>query len=332
MSKLSIILPLRVTKEREEILNQLSYIYLDSKMPDVIEFIVVDDGSIQKYAFEIELKCKELEISYIYLNTQEKDFSLARARNNGAKNASSNLIMFQDIDMMPYDNYYNDLLNEINIQNILNNKKSFLMISSIYLTQEATNHYKAFNKQFLIDKMIINDSKYIEKFSTGTSLILLNKEHFFNIGAYDENFVNWGHEDIDLNCRLILEDNFVKLPLDFLKDEKNFNNIYQYSGWKSIYRLYGDRTFLKGIVLFHAYHKTESDTDYYLNKKNNKSYFHQKIKIKIIEYKAKNNYIITTESILFDRYKFSLSKENRLKCNSYFHLLLKKIKLKLTWI
>lgn len=325
---LTIILPIRITEDSINLLDKISNYKLDIDIPSIIDFIIVDDGSEEKYSILIQSICSNLSIKYIYLNTTKLPFSLARIRNNGAKEALTPYIMFQDLDMLPYKGFYNDLINEINIQNLKTNRKKFIMISCIYLTEEASATFDPNSKQFYLDKLLIRDKKYIDKFSSGTSLILLNKDYFFEIGGYDEKFFRWGHEDIDLNCRLILKDNLYKLPQNFLKDEKNFSNIFQYEGWKSIYRLYGDRTFYKGIVLFHDWHETTNKNDYYSNKKKNKELFHKKLLEYFINYKEFKNYELHEDSILLDRYKYSNSPQNRLKCKSFFFTIYNKIKKK----
>ena len=164
------------------------------------------------------------------------------------------------------------------------------------------------------------DFNLIDKFSSATSLILLNRQHFKSIGAYDEMFSKWGHEDIDLNCRLILADNLFSLPKHFSRDERNFNNIFEYRGWKSIYRLYGDRTFLKGIVLFHSWHETDQKNEYYSNKNKNKKRFHSNLKKYLREYIPRDTYQINKKSILFDRYQHSISFKNRMKPRLYYEI------------
>lgn len=323
---LTVILPIRVTENRIDTIAQISNIFLDDKLPKDILFLVVDDGSEERYSKEILFRCQELGIGYLYSDTSSQPFSLSRARNRGAQKAQSQFIMFQDIDMLPYSGFYNDIVEEIQVQGIEQRINAFMMIGVIYLTKYGTQYYSASSKQHLLDRLMVNNSEYIERYSTATSIILLHKEHFDAIGGYDENFEKWGHEDIDLNCRLILEDNLCILPDDFIKDEKNFNNIFEYRGWKSIYRLYGDRTFFKGIVLFHAWHPTHQDSDYYSNKIKNKKYFHDKLEKYIERYKDKLMYQIDKKSILFDRYQYSISPSNRLKCQSIVYTLYHKIR------
>jgi predicted glycosyltransferase involved in capsule biosynthesis len=327
---LTVILPIRITQHRLNLINQIKNIFLDSKIPKNVNFLIVDDGSEDVYAAKIKSLCNKHAISYLYLNTLKKPFSLARARNAGANAANTTFIMFQDLDMMPYNGFYKDLLIEIDAQELVNKLNSFIMISTIYLTKEGSEVFHPSRRQFYIDKMLVNDTKYIQKFSSGTSLILLHKKHFLSIGGYDEKFFNWGHEDIDLNCRLILQDNLCKLPKEFSRDERNFNNIFEYTGWKSIYRLYGDRTFLKGIVLFHSWHETDQNTAYYSNKKINKKYFHQKLLQYEKSYVPNTTYQLTKDSILFDRYKYSISYTNRLKCRFILCTLYRNIKKYLT--
>ena len=313
---LSIILPIRMTESRTELLSQIDNISLDEMIPPEIEFIIVDDGSPSPYASQIQEKCHTLNLRYLRLMSQAEPFSLARTRNAGAAIAEGEFIMFQDLDILPYHGFYRDLLIEIEAQELAKSISSFLMIGVIYLTREGTESYQPDKKHYYIDKMLQHDEAYIQKHSSGTSHILLHKKHFETLGGYDEYFSKWGHEDIEFNARLILQDNLYSLPSNFLKDERNFSNIYQYEGWKSLYRLYGDRTLYKGIVLFHAWHSNDKESSYYDNKLKNKHYFHRKLEAHLQAYQKKQGYQLSSKSPLLDRYQYARSPENRLQCKS----------------
>ena len=67
-------------------------------------------------------------------------------------------------------------------------------------------------------------------------------------------------------------------PRDWSLERFNFNTIYEYSGWKAVYRLYGDICFYHGIVLFHGTHKIKQDLLREVQRKKNYQFFIDNLK------------------------------------------------------
>lgn len=77
---ISVIVPIRVTSSRKDILERLEFCF-DKKSIEV-EYLVVDDGSSLSDAITLEQRCLELGYRYISTNVStDKMFNLARARN-----------------------------------------------------------------------------------------------------------------------------------------------------------------------------------------------------------------------------------------------------------
>ena len=193
----------------------------------------------------------------------------------------SKYILPQDIDLMPYPGFYQDLMNEIIVQDLEGNTDNFIMIGVVYLDKDATSEFMGLNpelrRQYYLNQLLM-DSSSIEKFSTGTSLTVYNRSYFLIRGGNDEDFNGWGFDDIEFNCRCIRKLKRFPLPDQFGLDYKNFKTITEYKGWKSIYRLFGDMTFNKGIVMFHAWHPVDNKSSYTKEKNNNKIMFEKKLK------------------------------------------------------
>ena len=100
----------------------------------------------------------------------------------------------QDIDLYPYDNFYNNLIEQIIIQDLDSDITRFIMVPCIYLNTEGLqvlNDGSAINKNILLNDAILGNDRYIERISTGTSSCVFNREHFLRSGGYYEEFSGW---------------------------------------------------------------------------------------------------------------------------------------------
>jgi len=277
---LTVIIPIRAMQNRD-IIDRLTYCIQDGNLNrEQVDFLVVDDGSDSQISNHMLTVCETNNINYIYLDTKNKPFSIARARNIGAMYAKSRYIMFMDVDLYPYDGFYNELLNEIKIQKLNMYANDFIMVGVIYLTKEASIEYfninKKIRKNFVIQKLLENDESFIEKFSTGTSVCLYNRRVYLSHGGNDEDFEEWGYDDLEFNLRMIKCSNKFPFPEEINLDYKNFRTINEYKGWKSVYRLYGDITFQKGIYLTHVWHEIDHNSNYMKGKEKNRKLFEKK--------------------------------------------------------
>lgn len=278
---LTVIVPVRWSEDRPDLIERISYLKHDEKTPTDVEFIVIDDGSTQSSSLIIQNTCIRNSIRYHRIDSELDVFSVGRARNVGAQLASNRFIMFQDVDLLPYNGFYNDVLGEIEIQKLNIYYERFLMFGVIYLTQAATQEYlstqKNIRKNAFIQHLLDDDKSRIEKFSTGTSVTVWNRNYFLASGGNDPDFRGWGYEDIEFMCRAIRKVKKHPLPDEFALDYRNFQSITEYRGWKSIYRLFGDATFQKGIVLFHAWHPIKSEGEYQSERSRNRKLFEKKL-------------------------------------------------------
>jgi len=265
--KLTVILPVRYMDGRN-ILERLSYPVQDDFLLERanVSFLVVDDGSSKNHSIRIKEEAIKLGFQYIYIDSSHKPFSIARARNIGARYAVSQYIMFIDVDLLPYDGFYRDLIHEIEVQDLNSFANDFIMIGVVYLTYQGGEDFfsikKALRRSSAINWLLMNDTGRIDKFSTGTSVCLYNRSVYMANGGNNEAFEQWGYEDLEFNLRLIRRSKKFPLPKRICDDYRSFKEIVEFVGWKSIYRLYGDMTFQKGFAMFHIWHEVDESTAY----------------------------------------------------------------------
>lgn len=276
---LSVVLPIRAYDE--DYIKRLNFINNDTLRNEAIEVVVVDDGSNGIYSESIISICEDNDFGYIRLETSNCNFSVGRCRNIAAMMTSSKYIMFQDVDLVPCLGFYDNVISEITIQGLESNAAKFLMFGVIYLTQKASHEFDSISKDkqknFFLQKLFENDTSRIEKVSTGTSVNVYRRTYYLSKGGNDPEFNGWGFEDLEFNTRCIRELRYFPLPNEWLVDYKNFSTITAYRGWKSVYRLFGDLTFNKGILLFHIWHPIESSSNYMKEREENKKRFTKKM-------------------------------------------------------
>ncbi|MBT2243643.1 glycosyltransferase [Sphingobium sp. BHU LFT2] len=280
---LTCILPFRFSPDRSDAFERLSYAEADARKPDTVEILVVDDGSEPAAAERTRKLCAEMGYSYAYVDTAEEVFSVGRCRNVGAQYAGTDFILMQDIDLMPYNGFYNDLLREIEIQGMLKDAKHFLMVPYIFLTRNGTELYRRMDeearRQFFIHSAITADGAMVEKFSTGTSANVYNRHWYLSRGGNDDAFEGWGYEDLEFNTRAIRHLQYFPLPREWAKEKFNFNSVSEFSTYKAIYRFFGDMLMMKGIALFHAWHPTGNKSEYAEKESINRDLFIKKIQM-----------------------------------------------------
>lgn len=205
--------------------NRLEYarnmiLSLQKQTKQIYELIFVDDGSKEILIDNIKdliPKCN-FKIKHVYQN--DIGFRLARSRNNGAREAEGDYLIFIDQDVI-FDTDF--------IKNFYINKKRKRMVfcraiwSSSeekekiqnYINEKDFNYEKIYsfiNKDKIkeivqvISKDNLNNFLYKLKLRTRGAKIpglifSLYKEDFININGLDEKYIGYGYEDDDFGNR-----------------------------------------------------------------------------------------------------------------------------------
>ena len=273
---ITIVRPLRIDASNEFLIDRIDNYKKDSFIPNDVKFLIVDEGSDEVYVHKIAEICQKNKIGFVSLMPTGDPFSPGRARNYGAQLANSKYIFLQDIDLMPYDHFYEDIIDQIKVSHLDSDVNQFAMVSCIYLTEKESSVYSGSQaeKKYLIRECLAGNESVVERISTGTSACLFNRYEFLRCGGTDPFYKAWGYEDLDLNCRWIRKSKLFPIPEDWASDRYNFNSVLEYKGWKASYRLYGDMTLCQGIVLFHQWHPAhKSKTDHASDVRKNRDYF-----------------------------------------------------------
>ncbi len=269
---LEIIVPVRATKARADIVDRIRLFCDTTDLPMGVSVSVCDDGSPQQFAEQIERVCAETGATYLKTGRKHyQPFSLAIARNHAAQRSRAAFIMFMDVDLIAYEGFFEQLLREIEVNEMHEKIERFLMCPVIYLTNEGIERYHSLptemRRQYFIHQMLSSNERIIEKYSCGTSVIVVNRHYFLMRGGYDTRFNGWGYEDYEFGNRLIRRARQFPLPENWMKMDGNFMTIRRFEGWKSVYRMHGDLLAQKGMWMFHVPHPI--DSSYHAHKDSN---------------------------------------------------------------
>lgn len=188
-----------------------------------IEVLVTDDGGKEDNLSIIKEFSNQLDVKYIW--HKDMGFTPAAARNNGICMARNDFIILLDVDMFPganlvkeYVKYHKVLnkvaligprkyvdLNNINVSEFVKNP---LFIEE--LPEVITNNNVAgkIEKHKSVDWRldIFSKTNFLKEekvpfrvFASGN--VAFSKKNFLSVGKFDENFNNWGHEDVELAFR-----------------------------------------------------------------------------------------------------------------------------------
>lgn len=278
---LAIIIPYRYSSDREDAFERAESL-LTMAIPSGVKFYLVDSGSPRDEAQKMKRLCIQKNAEYIYVDTQSEIFSAGKARDIGSIYANAKYLFFQDIDLLPYQGFYDELLSEIETQKLKERNEDFIVVPCLYLTEKGSIEYKNTDsnkrKDLFFQYLSEDRTDICLNLAPGSSAIVVNRLHYLSIGGHDKDFYGHGFEDFELVHRLTQISNRFYRPFKYYDDFKRWN-LPDYQGFRSLYRLRGDLLLNKGIYLAHIWHKPIKDNSEYVNKnKENKKILVDKMK------------------------------------------------------
>lgn len=183
------------------------------------ELIFADDGSKEDVADIIKDlidKCS-FEIKCVY--QEDIGFRLARSRNNGARTATGEFLIFLDQDVIMPDDFIEKIYNvrkkkriissrgilsyewqKKKIQMELNKGRNFSEIYNI-ITLEQKNEIKKFMKKDILYRFLYKLKLRARGAKIVGLIFALYKKDYININGFDDKYKGWGKEDDDFGNR-----------------------------------------------------------------------------------------------------------------------------------
>jgi predicted glycosyltransferase involved in capsule biosynthesis len=249
---------LRITQERNDIVDRLKVFPGVSKFPREVGVIVVDSGSDEEDSAQVRHICYERGFGYLKIETGHEIFSLGIARNHGAMYAQSEHILFQDVDFFVMEDFHERLLREIETKKI--SKMIFFTPPAFFLEKEVTKAVLEGTlslKEILVLHFLGKEDHLLCYKSPQSSCFVMRRVDFLLHGGFFDEMKGWGYEDFAFAATFIIRYKLFPLPLDFEKYDISWDTV-EYKNLRSCLRLTGDCVIDRNLMVFHMFHTAAS--------------------------------------------------------------------------
>jgi len=217
--KISVIIPSKNRAEQIEIC--LKALEQQTLSRELFEILVVDDGSTDNTLSiikDLQQKSPDLKVKIVSTNRKEDTFKAGFARNFGANQASGEILLFLDSDIIAEPHLLENHLSHYHEgDNITVIGYRFGIIFPFqYIAKDLVRKHQLYNlkdipllydiresndARFVLENGIINDNLHPWRYYHSHN-ISVKKADFLKVSGFDESFVGWGDEDLELGYRL----------------------------------------------------------------------------------------------------------------------------------
>ncbi|WP_162619554.1 glycosyltransferase [Salinicola peritrichatus] len=270
----SIILPIRAVEPEQREIERLER--LMTTIPAAYEVVIVDDGSSRLVYRHLCSRYSEWKkyrpvLQLRRLRTSRRRFSLARARNHGAKHACTPVVIFHDVDFIGVATTYERILKHIQKIDLVNHPENFFCIPVTFLNEPGTEYFlNAFerNEEAWCFRNYDNwPHEQMNFLVQGSSCMVLNRKDLMRMGGHDQGFRGHGAEDFELLHRLSTRFPIAPRPPEYTRNMGS-GNIKEYRGFRAYFALYGEQARKAGCTLVHLWHPKRQGNGYYRHKQN----------------------------------------------------------------
>ncbi len=213
---------------------------------------VVDDGSELRPPRDMIEHLRRLGGSYLRLDTGHRLPSAARPRNAGAVFSNFDYVLMLDPALSVDPGFADRLRAELRSPAFHGNGHAFAMMPQVALTPRGQAYLARTGPEdraaFVRDAVSRMDPALLVEFSVVSSACAYHRHTYLARGGCDERFEGSGHETLELNCRMIQHGCRFPIPEDWPNDDGGFDTT-EYRGWRSAYRLAGDRSWAAGLFV-----------------------------------------------------------------------------------
>lgn len=266
----SIVMPVYYTNNTSYIVKRAQEHIRKFENRDRFELVIAD---LSKKPCLIS-NAKNIKIINTFAKTTH--FSPAFARNLASTFATKKYLFFFDVDL-DYDiSFEEKFFTEIQ-NNLETGKKNFLMIPCLYLSKKGTEAFTSNqNIESLKLSLLKGENDLVLRLAVNTSALVIDKNYFFKIGKFSEDFIGHGGEDFELIHRLAAYQPHGKRNSDYY-DDKVEQFPANYSGFRRYFSFYALAYFFTDFLIVHKWHERPLTNKFYFRRKPNELLLKQKM-------------------------------------------------------
>ncbi len=262
------VIPVRLSVERLYDETRRITRIVQSIPKDYFKVLIIDYGTVSERSYELSDIAENFDHVDIYrVDSEGLPFSIGRARDIGAQQSTTDIIMFHDIDFLCSKKTYHRLFEEVERRKFDKRGYDFLCVPTIFLTIHGTelylDGYESGNgyhvDQSIHDYALKGRRQYVKHVALGSSATVMNRYYYLTTGGHDPSFVGHGAEDFEFYHRVARETPRSGRPKKYYENITQFDG--RYEGFRSFFALYGADVFMRGISMVHLEHPRREATD-----------------------------------------------------------------------
>ena len=284
---LSVIIPIRVEKETEYLLDRLRSLLKALTKYSWIEVVLVDYSSNKPYKqFIKNLLYETVESDYAkrkYIYIQNKTiFSIGICRDIGAEYARGDCLIFMDVDLSFSPKLLGRLRKKIIDRKLNLHTADFFIIPCLYLSERANKKYNVndestYKNTFEPEMKDYNTSNplFLNK-AIVTSTLVCNRRHYLSMGGHlTQDFEGHGYEDWEMLNRFAIMHGKYPAPSNptHITAQKGKDGV----GFLSRIFKYGEDSLNNSLITVHKWHPPIQSSNYMESRKKNLTILKEKV-------------------------------------------------------
>jgi len=222
--------------------------------------------------------CRELEKAGAHVTSTRlgsAEVPLGLLRNRGAELATAEYLLFWDVDLAPPADFVNTLASWLK-----QSASGFAIVPCLYASAAGTRRFTrgaTFDPNIALDAFYQHRRELLLHVALNTSTLAITRNRFFDLGGFDERYLDHGLEDLDFLLRLALTDEQLPIPTDLFTDERHQSPAFS-TGFRSVLNLLSLPLLLSSVVSLHRWHRRPKFGGYYQRRGENWQLFQQNIR------------------------------------------------------
>lgn len=213
-------------------------------------------------------------IHYVTTPVTSERLSIAQLRNAGAEVATSDYLLFFDVDLWASNDVFNRLRSQVE-----NGQLDFLIIPCLYLTQAGSRRLK---------KVLNSDcGEFLEYYysyrrnliaflALNTSTILVRRDIFRGAEGFTTSFFDHGLEDFEFLLKVAIRNSEYYIPRDIIVDQVTHSIAFA-KGFRAFLNLFSLPVFVSELFTLHFWHSRSKMSQYFNNRDRNRLIFNRSV-------------------------------------------------------